>query len=178
MDSPTQSSSPPDIQPFSRPGEEGGSRKRMVAIAGAAMLILLGAVFLVFRDAPKKASGPRPYAANIKLSDFKMSAAENFVGATVSYVDGTVTNTGSQMVTHVEADVVFKDDLGQVVQNEAVALKVLRTSGPYPEAVDLRSAPLGRGQSQPFRLTFESISSQWNHQYPEIRISDVSVAAQ
>lgn len=147
----------------------------MFLIAGAAMLILLGAVFLVFHDAPKKTGGPPPYAVNLKLSDFKMSAAENFVGATVSYVDGTVTNTGSQNVTHVEANVVFKDDLGQVVQNESVALKVLKTTGPYPEAVDLRSAPLGPGQSQPFRLTFESISAQWNRQYPEIRVSDVSV---
>jgi hypothetical protein len=104
-----------------------------------------------------------------------MSAAENFVGATVSYIDGTVTNSGSQTVTHAEVDVQFKDDLSQIVQKETVALKVLRTSGPYPEAVDLRSAPLAPGQSQSFRLTFESISSQWDHQYPEIKISDVSL---
>jgi len=39
----------------------------------------------------------------------------------------------------------------------------------------LRSAPLGPGQSRTFRLTFESISAQWNRQYPEIKISDVSV---
>jgi hypothetical protein len=31
------------------------------------------------------------------------------------------------------------------------------------------------GQSQPFLLTFEGISTQWNHQYPEIEIADVVV---
>jgi hypothetical protein len=175
MDSHTQPSSQPEVQPFSQTREEDGSGKRMLLIAGVAIAILLGAMFLVFREAPKKAGGPPPYAANIQLSDFKMSAAENFVGATVSYIDGTVTNAGGQALTHAEVEVLFKDDLGQIVQKETVALKVLRTSGPYPEAVDLRSAPLSPGQILPFRLTFESISSQWNHQYPDIRVTDLSV---
>jgi hypothetical protein len=164
MDSHTQPSSQPEVQPFSQTREEDGSGKRMLLIAGVAIAILLGAMFLVFREAPKKAGGPPPYAANIQLSDFKMSAAENFVGA-----------TGGQALTHAEVEVLFKDDLGQIVQKETVALKVLRTSGPYPEAVDLRSAPLSPGQILPFRLTFESISSQWNHQYPDIRVTDLSV---
>lgn len=148
----------------------------MFVLAAVAMIAMMGAVALIFRGTPKKAAGPPPYISNIKLADFKMSAAENFVGATVSYVDGTVTNAGSQIVTHIEADVVFKDDLGQVVQHEAVPLKVLKTGGPYPEAVDVSSAPLAPGQSQTFRLIFEGISAQWNRQYPEIRVSDVSTA--
>jgi hypothetical protein len=51
----------------------------------------------------------------------------------------------------------------------------LRTTGPYPEAVDLSILPLGPGQSQFFRLTFDHISAQWNRQYPEIRITDVAI---
>ena len=97
-----------------------------------------------------------------------MSAAENFVGATVSYIDGTVTNTGNQTVTHAIVTVTFKDDIGQLAQREDVPLHVLDTSGPYPDAVDLSVAPLAPGQSKPFRLTFETISQQWNHEYPEL----------
>ena len=41
--------------------------------------------------------------------------------------------------------------------------------------VDLNVSPLAPGQTKPFRLTFESLSAQWNQQYPEIRISDVVV---
>jgi hypothetical protein len=55
-----------------------------------------------------------------------------------------------------------------------VPLRVLRTTGPYPEAVDLSISPLGPGQNQPFRLTFDHISAQWNRQYPEIRVVDVT----
>ncbi|HXO31650.1 MAG TPA: DUF2393 family protein, partial [Candidatus Acidoferrales bacterium] len=105
----------------------------------------------------------------------KMSAAENFVGATVSYVDGTITNTGNKTVTHVIVEVNFKDDLGQTAQREEIPLQVLKATGPYPEAVDFRVLPLASGQSQTFRLTFEGISAQWNHQYPNIEVTDVVV---
>ena len=109
----------------------------------------------------------------MKLSDFRMSAAENFAGATITYIDGTVTNAGDKTVTHVTVEVVFKDEMGQMAQRETVPLKALKTAGPYPEAVDLGVSPLGPGQSEPFRLTFESISAQWSHHYPEIKVIDV-----
>jgi hypothetical protein len=86
-----------------------------------------------------------------------------------------VTNTGDKTVTHAAVDVVFKDELGQIVQRETVPLRALKTGGPYPEAVDFSVSPLTPGQSQPFRLTFESISAQWNRQYPELKVIDVSV---
>jgi hypothetical protein len=104
-----------------------------------------------------------------------MSAAENFVGATVSYVDGTVTNSGGKTITHVMVEVKFKDDMGQLAQRENIPMQVLKTTGPYPEAVDFSVAPLGPAQSTTFRLTFESISAQWNHQYPDIQVTDVTV---
>ncbi|HMK23109.1 MAG TPA: hypothetical protein VK466_12310, partial [Terriglobales bacterium] len=132
-------------------------------------------LYLVSRSEQKAPSGPPPYAANIKFTDLKMSAAENFVGATVSYIDGSVSNAGSQTVTHVVVEVTFTDSMGQLAQRETVPLRVLRTTGPYPEAVDLGISPLAAGQSKPFRLTFESISEQWNHEYPELKVTDVTV---
>ena len=42
--------------------------------------------------------------------------------------------------------VTFKDSLGQVAQVEDMPLRVLVTSGPYPEAVDMASAPLTTSQ--------------------------------
>jgi hypothetical protein len=41
--------------------------------------------------------------------------------------------------------------------------------------VDFRVLPLAPGQSQTFRLTFEGISAQWNHQYPDIEVTDVAM---
>ena len=148
---------------------------RAIGIAIAVVIAIVVILLLISRTEQKAPSGPPPYAANIKFSDLKMSAAENFVGATVSYIDGTVGNTGNQTVTHVMVEVTFKDSMGQLAQRETVPLRVLQTSGPYPEAVDLTVSPLGAGQSKPFRLTFEGISAQWNHEYPELKVKDVTV---
>jgi hypothetical protein len=155
--------------------QEADSSRRIIAIAVVVVIVVAVVAALLLRSQPKGASGPPPYAANLKLSDFKMSAAENFVGHTVSYVDGTITNTGEKTVTHAVAQVTFKDDMGQIAQREEVPMQALKTDGPYPEAVDFNVSPLASGQGKPFRLTFEAISAQWNRQYPEIAVTDVAV---
>jgi hypothetical protein len=137
--------------------------------------VVVGISVLVLRSEQKAPPQPPSYAANLKFSDLKASAAQNFVGATVSYLDGTVTNTGDKTVIHTVLQITFKDDMGQTAQREELPLRVLRTGGPYDEAVDLNISPLSPGQSKPFRLTFESISAQWNHAYPEMQITDVRV---
>jgi len=147
--------------------QEPDSSRLTIAIAVGAVIVIAVVAALLLRSQPKGTSGAPPYAANLKLSDFKMSAAENFVGHTVSYVDGTV--------THVVVQVTFKDDMGQMAQREEVPMQALKTDGPYPEAVDFNTSSLAPGQSKPFRLTFEAISAQWNRQYPEIQVSDVAV---
>ena len=155
--------------------EERDSSRLIIVIAVAGVIAVMLAVAFLLREPPKAAKRPPPYGSSLQLSDFKMSAAENFIGATVSYVDGTITNTGDKTVTRVVLEVVFKDDIGQLAQREEVPLQVLKTTGPYPEAVDLGASPLAPGQSQPFRLTFDSISAQWNRQYPEMRVLGATV---
>ena len=155
--------------------EERDSSRLIIVMAVVVVMAIALIVALLLRSQPKAASGPPPYAANLKLSDFKMSAAENFVGATVSYVDGTVLNSGNKTVTRIMVQVNFKDDMGQLAQREEIPMQALKTDGPYPEAVDFSVSPLGPGQSKLFRLTFESISAQWNHQVPEILVTDVVV---
>jgi len=144
-------------------------------IAVALVVVSIGVLLFLSRSQPQSTTVSHPYSANLKLSDLKMSAAENFVGASVTYIDGTVTNAGDKTVIHAMVSVMFKDDMGQVAQQENVPLHVLQTGGPYPDAVDLSTSPLGAGQSKPCRLTFESISAQWNHAYPELQVTDVTV---
>jgi Protein of unknown function (DUF2393) len=156
--------------------EDRDSSRVIIVIAVAGVIAVMLAIAFLLREPPKPAKTISPYAASLKFSDFKMSAAENFVGSTVSYLDGTVTNSSDKTVTHLTVDVVFKDEVGQMAQDEPdVPLRVLKTSGPYPEAVDLSVSPLGPGQSQAFRLTFDRISAQWNRQYPEVKVTDVTV---
>jgi Protein of unknown function (DUF3426) len=155
--------------------EERDSSRLIIMMAVVLVIGFAVGAALLLREAPKAAKTVSPYIASVKLSDFKMSAAENFIGATVSYIDGTVTNTGDKTVAHVVVEVVFKDSMGQLAQREEVPLRVVRTNGAYLEPVDLGVSALGPGQTQPFRLTFDSISAQWNHEYPEMRVTDVSV---
>ncbi len=155
------------------PVSEERSLWRPVLIGVVIVVVVVAAIVFAVRSAPKASTGPASYAPYLKISDLKMSAAENFVGATVSYLDGKITNTGNKTVTHATVHVVFKDDMGQVVGDETIPLHVLQTGGPYADTVDLSASPLAPGETKPFRLTFESISAQWNHQYPEIEITDV-----
>jgi hypothetical protein len=134
-----------------------------------------GIAALILREAPRSNSGPPPYVANLKFSDLKMSQAQNFVGATVTYIDGTLTNAGDKTVTHAVVQVTFKDLYNQVAQIENVPVKVLQTGGPYLDTVDISVSPLAPSQSKPFRLIFEHLSEQWNQAYPDLQITDVTV---
>ena len=164
------------IDPNPNPTTESeGSSLRPILIGVVIVGVVVGLLALALRSEQPKPTEPPAYSASLKFSDLKTSAAQNFVGATVSYLDGTVTNTGDKTVTHAVVQITFKDDMGQTAQREELPIHVLRTGGPYDEAVDLTMSPLAPGQSKPFRLTFESISAQWNHEYPELRITDVRV---
>ena len=164
------------IQPNLNPtAEREESRLRPVLIGVVIVGMVVGLIALAFRAEAPKPAEPPAYAGNLKFSDLKVSAAQNFVGATVSYLDGALTNTGDKTVIHAVVQVTFKDDMGQVVQREEMPVHVLRTGGPYDEAVDLSMSPLAPGQTRPFRLTLESISAQWNHAYPDLKLTDVRV---
>jgi hypothetical protein len=154
--------------------EKETSSFRPILIGIVIVGIVVALLALILRSQQPKPTAPPAYAAKIQFSDLKASAAQNFVGATVNYLDGTVTNTGDKTVSHAMLQITFKDDMGQIAQREEAPVRVLRTGGPYDEAVDLSISPLAPGQSKPFRLTFENISAQWNHAYPDIQITQVT----
>jgi hypothetical protein len=151
------------------------SNRLPIIIGIAAVVIVVGIIAFFTRNSPKNVNQPHPYAANLKLSDMKMSAAENFVGASVTYLDGTITNSGDKTVDRANAHLTFKDSMGQVAQTEDVPVQILQTNGPYPDVVNLAAAPLAPGQSKPFRLTLEHVSDAWNREYPDLQITDVGV---
>jgi len=143
----------------------------VVVVFGAAL-----AAALLLRQPPKAVKTPSPYIAKLKLSDFKMSAAENFIGHTVRYVDGSISNTGDKTVTRVLVEVNFEDSMGQVAQREDdLPLRIMIPNEAYDDPVDLSAAPLAPGQSATYRLAFDTISAQWNHQYPDVTVTDVTV---
>ena len=163
------------IEPSPLTEQKDESSLRPVLIAIVLIAVLIGILALLSVGKHKGPAQPDPYAANVQFSNLKMSTAENFVGASVTYIDGTVTNTGNQTVTHAVVHVIFRNSLNEIAQAEDVALHVLATSGPYPDAVDLSASPLAPGQSKQFRLTFEHVTADWNQAYPELKVTGVTL---
>src|SRR5579863_2770205 len=83
------------------------SNLRPILLGVVTLVVVVGALFLLSRATRKTPAAPHPYAANLKISDLKLSAAENFVGASVTYIDGTVTNTGDKTVTRAVVHIAF-----------------------------------------------------------------------
>jgi hypothetical protein len=154
--------------------EERESAWLPILLGIGAVVLVVGIMTFFLHSGPRKTAAPDPYAANLKLSDVNMSAAANFVGATVTYMDGRVSNTGDKTVSHALIHVTFRNSMGEVAQVEDVPLRILQTNGPYPDAVDLSGSPLTPGQSKPFRLTFEHVSTDWNQAYPEVQVTEVA----
>ena len=166
--------------PLSPHREEGGTPWIAVGIAVALLLAVVGAVFLVSgrNRAPAPAAAEvtplHPYAAQLHFSELKMSTAQNFVGATVTYLEGKVANTGDNTVSGATVESIFRNSLGELVQKEAQPLMYIRTRKPYTDTSDLRSNPLKPGESREFRLTFDHVSADWNRELPELRVIAVS----
>ncbi len=162
------------IFPAPPPAQERDFRWYAVA-AGAAVVIVIVVALVVFGRNPQAGQKELPepeYAANLHVSDLKLSAAENFVGASVNYIDGKITNTGDQTVTGCRLEAIFRNSLGQIVQREIQPLMILqeRKGFGYQDLTPLSAAPLAPNQVREFRLTFEHISADWDHGYPELRV--------
>ena len=148
---------------------------RAIIFGAAVVAVLIG--LLVWLGSGKRSAPqtPNPYAEQLQISNVKMAEAKNFVGGTVTYVDGKITNTGEKTVTSAVAEIIFRNSLGEVVQKEQIPIRVLVYQGPDRNILDLRSAPLKPGASADIRLTIEgTISADWNQGYPEVRIASVT----
>jgi flagellar basal body-associated protein FliL len=149
-----------------RINDNGLSTHQIMLIVGAAMLAITAtAVFLWHAhgaaEVSARPSAPpteeqKAYFPLLEFGDAHMSAAENFLGATVTYLDAQVTNKGSKTVRRLDLDLAFADTLNQVVLRERA----------HP--VTPRTAPLPPGASRTFRVTFEHMPVDWNQAVPSM----------
>jgi hypothetical protein len=138
-----------------------------ILIAAAAMVAVVGVLILVTRPRSKAPSAPVPdadqkaYLSQIVISGAHMSAAENFLGHTVIYLDGQVTNRGNRTVRQIEIQMEFVDILNQVVlRDDAFPLR-------------LQATPLKPGETRTFQVTFDHMPAEWNQAAPAITIKSV-----
>ena len=152
--------------------ERGVSRLTLSLVVAGVMLVLLGTLLLIRHLAsprPETRAGARTaltpeqtaYLPSIEISDVHMSAAQNFLGDTVTMLDARVSNRGNKEIRRLDLELVFFDTLNQVILRE--------TARPITE----RAAPLKPGETRPFHLTFEQIPPDWNQAAPFIRPTSV-----
>jgi hypothetical protein len=151
------------------PSRARGVATLVVVLVVAVAMALLIAGFLYFgrpATSPARAraatGGPlgeeqKAYVSLLEFTDARMSAAENFLGDTVTYLDASVTNKGARQVRRLDVELEFVDTLNQVVLRE--------TAHPVTE----RTAPLKPGESRTMQVRFEHMPVDWNQAPPRMK---------
>jgi len=106
---------------------------------------------------PVLSAAQNAYLPALAIGDLRMTAAANFLGDTVTYLDGSVRNQGSKVVRRLDVELNFVDVLNQVVLRE--------TAHPLAD----RAAPLQPGETRAFRVAFEHMPVDWNQVPPSAR---------
>jgi hypothetical protein len=106
---------------------------------------------------PVLSAEQKAYLPSFAIGDLRMTAAANFLGDTVTYLDASVTNQGSKVVRRLDVELNFVDVLNQVVLRE--------TAHPLAD----RAAPLQPGETRAFRVAFEHMPVDWNRVPPTAR---------
>jgi hypothetical protein len=161
----------------SKPPEGGGIPVMAWGVAGLAVLVVIIVLVLAGRHkaaTPTTIQPPAPYAANLPLSQLAMSESTSLSGGKSTFIDGHIKNTGSQTVTGITVQVLFRNDEAMPPQIETMPLSLIRTREPYVDTQPVSAAPLKPGDERDFRLIFESLPANWNMQMPEIRIIQVA----
>lgn len=143
---------------------ERGIATKYVLVAVAAVAIVV-AVFVAVQhrraqpkplaEAPMTAA-EKAYASNIQIVNPAVSAASNFLGANVYYLDGEIANRGPKDVRALDLTLTFMDPFGEVLSRRTEHVVV--SAGP----------PLKAGASIPLHLIFEHVPDAWNQAPPVI----------
>ncbi len=148
-----------------------------VAIAIGVVALVLVVLLLIGRRSSEQANPggaglapPAAYAASLPITDVQMSDSSNLSGGKVTYLDGTVSNRGSQTVRAVTVQVAFKDFTGLLAAKDTLPLNLIRFREPYVDTEPVGAEPINPGQSRPFRLIFDAVPQSWDGAYPEVRV--------
>jgi Protein of unknown function (DUF2393) len=168
---------------FLNPGGKTTREPRSLApwiIAGVVVVLAIAVLVLLSHHAkPSNPGGaglapPDPYAASLTISNLAMSEASSVAGAKLTYLDGVIANHGSKTLTGVTVQVAFHDYTSLIVQKETMSLNLIRTHQPYIDTQPVSAAPIQPGESREFRLIFDHVAQNWNQQYPELRVIEVT----
>jgi membrane-associated protease RseP (regulator of RpoE activity) len=147
-----------------------------LAVAAAIVIAVVAGVVLVLnrgQQGPTVApvtAAPDPYAVNLPITNVAMSEATNTIGGKVTYLDGHIANKGGKTVTGITVQTLFRNVANEVAQNVSQPMQLIRTREPYVDVQPVSAAPLKPGDERDFRLAFDSVTPNWNGEYPQLRI--------
>ena len=116
------------------------------------------------------AKTPDAYAGSLPITNLSLAEATNGTGGKATYVDGTIANTGSKLVTAASVQVSFTRSDGTAPHRETMPLAMVRTREPYVDLQPIADAPLKPGDSRDFRLIFEQVPDNWDVKPPVITV--------
>ncbi|RXH58831.1 DUF2393 family protein [Granulicella sibirica] len=160
------------------PAERGGFPKAAVFGAIGAVLVIVLGIVIATRGHHGVAAGVilplDAHAASLPMADVAMSESTSLSGGKSTFIDGRIKNTGSDTITGITVQVLFRNDEGLAPQVETLPLMLIRTHEPYVDTQTVAAAPLTPGQDREFRLIFENINNNWNIQIPEVHVVQVA----
>ena len=147
----------------------------MAIAAGLVILVVAVIIFVTSRNRNSSAVAPvtaaaDPYSASLPISNVAMSESANLAGGKVTYLDGHIANKGGKTVSGIMAQVLFRNYAHEVAQNESQPMMLIRTREPYIDTQPVSAAPLKPGDERDFRLSFDTVTPNWDGAYPEIRM--------
>lgn len=164
-----------------RAGEKSEGGVNRVALVGVLVAVFAGVFVVLFSvHHAKKGAEIAPvnapadaYAPQLPLTNIKMSEAGNMAGGKETYIEGQLANTGGSTVTGVTVQVLFRNYAREVVRNESVPMRLIRTRTPYTDIQPISAAPIKPGETREFQLIVEQDIPEWNGEYPELKIIKV-----
>ena len=154
------------------PGDnyEEPSRFPVAFIAGAVIVLILaaGAALLIRRTQPTGiaaatklpfGASEQSYAPRIQFQAIQMAHSTNFLNQEFTFVAGTIVNSGDHAIAGLQVTIEFHDQFNQTVLRDT-EMVIPPTAQPIPA-----------GQMRDFQVILERIPSDWNRQYPSIRVT-------
>src|ERR1700722_8165459 len=113
-----------------KPPEGGGAPLAVWGVAGLVVLLLIGGLLLTGRHkaapSPNTVQPLATYAPSLPLSQLAMSESTSLSGGKSTFVDGHIENTGSQTVTGITVQVLFRNNEAMPPQIETVPFSLIR----------------------------------------------------
>ena len=135
------------------------------------ILINLVAVFFTIscqdlsspQNSQEKVINEEAYRTQLVLSNLGLAKGENFLGNNIFYVEGIISNNGTQIIKRIDLTFLFKNSSNQIVfQETRKALQYRGEKGIQP-----------KNQAN-FQVAFENLPEDWNYLIPKVPIARIT----